>query len=290
MSYNQPGPYGGQPPQQPGPYGGQPQQPGPYGQPPQQPGPYGGQPQQPQGQPGYGYPQQAPQGVPPQPGYGYPQQGPPHQPGPYGQPQQPGYGTMPPPPPQGRGNGKVIGIIAGVVGLVVIVGGAIVLLGGGGGGDYKLTAPESVLAGKYTKDDSQKLPQSQNVSDQGIEDGKSVSASYKSGDSQMAFAGAYGDVTEPETAVDKIFTDAFKNTNATEQKPAGFDGDIMKCGEMDLGLYKAPVCVWADDSTAAAAMHMPSVEAGPDALTQKPSIEEWAETTAKLRNEVRVKK
>ncbi|WP_327168656.1 hypothetical protein [Streptomyces subrutilus] len=35
--------------------------------------PYGQQPQQPQ--PGYGYPQQAPQGVPPQGGYGYPQQG-----------------------------------------------------------------------------------------------------------------------------------------------------------------------------------------------------------------------
>ncbi|MFJ6794824.1 hypothetical protein [Streptomyces sp. NPDC091268] len=32
--------------------------------------PYG---QQPQGQPGYGYPQQAPQGVPPQGGYAYPQ-------------------------------------------------------------------------------------------------------------------------------------------------------------------------------------------------------------------------
>ncbi|MEU6013231.1 RDD family protein [Streptomyces sp. NPDC047515] len=50
--------------------------------------PYGQQPgQQPQGQPGYGHPQQPPQGVPPQqgqPGYGYPQQG---QPG-YGYPQQ----------------------------------------------------------------------------------------------------------------------------------------------------------------------------------------------------------
>ncbi|MFD4758829.1 RDD family protein [Streptomyces sp. NPDC058439] len=60
--------------------------------------PYGQQPNQPpQDQPGYGYPQQAPQGVPPQgqPGYGYPQQ-----PGqaPYGAPpqypgQQPG-GTL----------------------------------------------------------------------------------------------------------------------------------------------------------------------------------------------------
>ncbi|GHI87869.1 integral membrane protein [Streptomyces xanthophaeus] len=37
--------------------------------------PYGQQPQAPQGgQPGYGYPQQAPQGIPQQ-GYGYPQQG-----------------------------------------------------------------------------------------------------------------------------------------------------------------------------------------------------------------------
>ncbi|OAH13133.1 hypothetical protein [Streptomyces jeddahensis] len=34
--------------------------------------PYGTPPQQPQQQPGYGYPQQAPQGVPPQQGYGYP--------------------------------------------------------------------------------------------------------------------------------------------------------------------------------------------------------------------------
>ncbi|OKK20917.1 hypothetical protein AMK16_10995 [Streptomyces sp. CB00455] len=36
--------------------------------------PYGQQPPAPQGQPGYGYPQQAPQGVPPQGGYAYPQQ------------------------------------------------------------------------------------------------------------------------------------------------------------------------------------------------------------------------
>ncbi|MFI5981361.1 hypothetical protein ACIBEA_10855 [Streptomyces sp. NPDC051555] len=53
--------------------------------------PYGQQ-QQPQGgQPGYGYPQQAPQGVPPQGGYGYPQGGAPAYPGGYsGAPQ-----TMP---------------------------------------------------------------------------------------------------------------------------------------------------------------------------------------------------
>ncbi|MGW0148102.1 hypothetical protein ACWDVU_21145 [Streptomyces sp. NPDC003333] len=36
--------------------------------------PYGPPPQQPPATPGYGYPQQAPPGVPPQQGYGYPQQ------------------------------------------------------------------------------------------------------------------------------------------------------------------------------------------------------------------------
>ncbi|MFF3862672.1 RDD family protein [Streptomyces sp. NPDC002209] len=55
--------------------------------------PYGQQP--PQGQPGY--PQQAPQGVPPQ--YGYPQQPPQGVPPQYGHPQQtpPPYGAYPPP-------------------------------------------------------------------------------------------------------------------------------------------------------------------------------------------------
>ncbi|MFI2185518.1 RDD family protein [Streptomyces sioyaensis] len=67
----------------------------PYGQQPPQ-APYGQQPPvPPQGQPGYGYPQQAPQQpygypqqpVPPQQGYGYPQQA-----APYGQPGMPGMG------------------------------------------------------------------------------------------------------------------------------------------------------------------------------------------------------
>ncbi|MFI5566586.1 hypothetical protein ACIA6T_04260 [Streptomyces sp. NPDC051740] len=69
MSYDQPGPYGGQ-------------QPGPYGQPPQVP------------RPGYGSPRQAP--PPGRPGYGRPRQPP------YGQ--QPQHG-MPPQPPAPGGSG-----------------------------------------------------------------------------------------------------------------------------------------------------------------------------------------
>ncbi|MFI9060478.1 RDD family protein [Streptomyces sp. NPDC053429] len=67
--------------------------------------PYGQQ-QPPQGQPGYGYPQQAPQGIPPQgvppqgqPGYGYPQQ-----------PGQPPYGAMPPAPGTLQANNGYINV------------------------------------------------------------------------------------------------------------------------------------------------------------------------------------
>ncbi|MFE6975336.1 RDD family protein [Streptomyces sp. NPDC057682] len=71
--------------------------------------PYGQQPgQPPQGQPGYGYPQQAPQGVPPQgqPGYGYPQQ--PGMP-PYGGPQYQGQPGAP--APEGYANVPGLGMV-----------------------------------------------------------------------------------------------------------------------------------------------------------------------------------
>ncbi|MFD4760167.1 hypothetical protein ACFWOJ_15135 [Streptomyces sp. NPDC058439] len=220
MSYNQPGPYGGQPPQdQPGPYGGQPpqDQPGPYGgQPPQgQPGPYGGQPPQgqpgpygqqpgpygqqpPQGQPGYGYPQQAPQGVPPQqqpqPGYGYPQA---QQPGPYGQqPPTPPYGGqqaygMPPEAPKKK-TGLIIG--GAVVALAVIAGGVYFLTSGGGssvaddGKTYKLTTPETVLDSTYKKNPSASGNTKMTSDDVkefekwGVTNAKQVGAGYTSGE------------------------------------------------------------------------------------------------------------
>ncbi|MFF8815090.1 hypothetical protein [Streptomyces pactum] len=137
MSYNQPGPYGQQPPQQPGPYGQPPQPPGPYGQgaPAGQPG-YG-YPQAPSGQPGP-YAQPGPYGQPPQPGpYGQPPQPGPYgqqpQPGPYGQ--QPGpYGqpTQPPGPPSGGGNrNKSIALAVGALVVVGAIIGGVVLLNGG---------------------------------------------------------------------------------------------------------------------------------------------------------------
>ncbi|MFK4064655.1 hypothetical protein [Streptomyces sp. NPDC029674] len=247
MSYNQPGPYGGQQPQQPGPYGQPPQQPGPYGQPPQAP------------QPGYGYPQQAPPPQPQaQPGYGYPQQGgysQPQQPGPYGQPpqapygQQPPYGQVPPPPP-GGGSGKKTGLIIAAVAVVVAaaVGGYFVLAGGddkdgkkggsssvaGGGGEdagikddgpHTLTTP-ALLLGEYKKDagqtggfNSSDLAAAEKA---GVKDPQDVDAGYKSGDESnplaqkaIQFMGVYGEIKDPENVVDDMFTKVKKDSQTS---------------------------------------------------------------------------
>jgi len=240
MSYNQPGPYGGQPP-----HG----QPGPYGQ---QPGPYGGPP--PQGQPGYGYPQQAPPGVPPQqpgpygappqgqpgygtppqgqPGYGYPQ---PQQPGPYGhQPPTPPYGGQPPygaqPPQQPK---KKTGLIVGASVLALAVIGTGVWFfasGSGGNGDvadstkgYKLTPAAAV--DDYKQDPSKKAPSGPvtgkdkaEAEAMGISNANEAAAQYMSGTKDNPLAqkmlllqGIWGEVSDPAATLDKAFSEAEKS-------------------------------------------------------------------------------
>ncbi|NEC05149.1 hypothetical protein [Streptomyces sp. SID7909] len=262
MSYNQPGPYGGQPPQG---------QPGPYGQ---QPGPYGGQP--PQGQPGYGYPQQAPQGVPPQqqpqPGYGYPQA---QQPGPYGQQPptppyggQPAYGQQPgfpPPAPQKKKTGLIVA--AAVVALAVVAGGVYYFTSDSGGSGsvasstkgYKLTPPESV--GEYKKNsdaaDSTSGPlkgeEKTKTEAMGIKSPSDASAGYLSGDMEknpltskmLMLKGVWGEVENPSKTLDAAFASAKEEMAKDEggdddtevslvgspeaASPKGFDGALMKC-------------------------------------------------------------
>ncbi|MCF3122876.1 hypothetical protein IPZ68_24675 [Streptomyces arenae] len=254
MSYNQPGPYGGQQPQQPGPYGGgQPQQPGPYGQPPQAP------------QPGYGYPQQAPQ----QGGYSQPQQPGPYgqQPGvppqgPYGQPPQAPYGQVPPPPP---GGGKKTGLIIGIVAVVAAaaVGGYFLLAGGdddkggknggssnvadsGGAGGvkddgpHKLTTPETVITEYKKKPDGSSGPSSVDLDKAeaaGVKNPKDVQAQYESGsdDNPMAkkvlsFGGVYGEIEDPEGVVDHMFANAAKESQQGGTAGSG-GGNVELVGE-----------------------------------------------------------
>ncbi|MFE2936450.1 MULTISPECIES: hypothetical protein [unclassified Streptomyces] len=275
MSYNQPGPYGGQPPQgQPGPYGGPPQgQPGPYGQQPQgQPGPYGQQP--PQGQPGYGYPQQAPQGVPPQqqpqPGYGYPQA---QQPGPYGQQPptppyggQPAYGTMPMPPAEPK---KKTGLIIGgvIVALAVIGGGVYFLTSGGGASNsdvadstkgYKLTPAASVDDYKNDSSGGASSPMTgeskTKAEGMGVKNPQQTVAQYSAGTKEnelsikgLTLQGIWGDVTDPAKVIDNSFTNTENDMqkknkdlqyslvgSAQAKTPSGFKGALMKCQDLKV--------------------------------------------------------
>ncbi|MGW6706056.1 hypothetical protein ACWGDE_14360 [Streptomyces sp. NPDC054956] len=83
--------------------------------------PYG---QQPQGQPGYGYPQQAPQGIPPQGGYAYPQQ-PQAYPGGAGYPGASAHVPMPGGVSGARVILYILGILQALMGVLALVGGAL---------------------------------------------------------------------------------------------------------------------------------------------------------------------
>ena len=323
MSYNQPGPYGGQP-QQGGPYG----QPGPYGQqPPQAPQPGYGYPQQPQAaQPGYGYPQQPPQGVPPQQNP-YGQQQPPYGQAPYGG-QQP-YDTVPQPPAPAGGKKKT-GLIIGAVAVVAAIGvGAYFVIGGGKGsssgiaddGAHKLTTPATVINGAYKKSsnaDSSGSFTSQDKADfekWGVKNPQDVSAGYAKGTglaaSNLSFQGVYGTIADPEAVVDSMFA-KIKTEAATDKstkgkllgspqvvRPAGFSNGIMKCqvaqfenneststGAGAPKTFEMPLCIWGDHSTVAdvTTFSLASLSTG-----AAPSTDDTAALAAKLRDDVRVK-
>ncbi|MBV7668689.1 hypothetical protein OG923_23145 [Streptomyces halstedii] len=327
MSHNQPGPYGGPPPQG---------QPGPYGQ---QPNPYGGPPPQGAPQPGYGYPQQAPQGVPPQqppqPGYGYPQA---QQPGPYGQQPpappyggQAGYGGVPPQPEAPKKKtGLLIGV--GVVALAVVAGGVYFLTAGGGGNSdvadstkgYKLTPAASVE--EYKQDPSEAEPSSALKGDKkakaeaaGIKDPQTVGAQYLSGDlatnplttKMLILQGTWGEVGDPEKAIDSSFENAKQEAAASEDAqgslvgsprkvtPAGLDGALMKCQDVKIVNDKAdgsaekgpkemtmPVCIWADYSTVGVVI---GFDIGAAMTNKSMSQDEVADLATKLYNTSRTK-
>ncbi|MBB5117494.1 hypothetical protein AF335_03000 [Streptomyces eurocidicus] len=242
MSYHQPGPYGQQPPQQPGPYG------------------QGGAP----GQPGYGYPQQAPPPPPPYVGggpqapYGAPQQPGPYQQAPYGQ--QPGMpGQYPPPvPPQGGGKGKAIGITIGALVVVgALVGGAVWFMGGSDGevAPYTMVMPDKLLDGQFTKggsagapggQDSESLTNDKDAKEMGINNGTGVKGAYTNAQKQaLMVVGAYGELPDPEKSVDAMIAkmdEGEKKNQAvvkgaqvetvtawTAFSPGNFDGAVMKC-------------------------------------------------------------
>ncbi|MFF7729814.1 hypothetical protein [Streptomyces sp. NPDC008001] len=302
MSYNQPGPYGQQPPQQP------------YGQ------------GAPAGQPGYGYP-------PPPPPPGTPYGAAPQQPQqPWGVPQQsqPGYpGQYPPPvPPQGGGKGKAIGITIGAVAVVgALIAGVVYFMGGGGDvKPYTIVLPDTLLDGKYTKSSAsapgakqtstKDLADDKNAKELGISNGTGVSGAYASAEKQtLTVLGVYGELSDPEKTVDAVIAkteeDEKKNTATmqgvkvetvtawTSFSPSGFDGAVMKCEQKkstaSMGTISSTgeisVCIWGDSSAFGVVRHVTSKSNSPyggaTSTGNGMSAEELSEATAKVRNEVR---
>ncbi|MET8554897.1 hypothetical protein ABZV64_07995 [Streptomyces sp. NPDC004959] len=128
----------------------------------------------------------------------------------------------------------------------------------------------------------------------------------------LSYAGGYGKLKNPDKAVDALFKVLTRHSEKKEggtgrptfigtpkeYKPAGGDGAIFKCqqatSEMQGGgrngvpkKMKIAVCAWADNSTMAVAM---PTNLGDVMLEEAPSLPEAAQLTAKLREEVRVKK
>ncbi|MFE0043104.1 hypothetical protein [Streptomyces albireticuli] len=317
MSFNQPGPYGQQPPQQPGPYGpgGAPGQPG-YGYPQQAPPPYAGQPQAPYGAP--------------QPPYGAPQQpGPYAQQPPYGQ--QPGMpGQYPPPvPPQGGGKGKAIGITVGALVVVgALVGGAMYFMGGSDGevAPYEIVLPQTLLDGKFTKAsaDNDKASSGTTAKDEktlkemGVEGAQTAGAGYKNAEQQTLLVnGTYGSIADPKKSVDVAIAKGEESqqklaammkgkieniTPYTEFSPSGFDGAVMKCRTQRItnnfggitSSSESTACIWGDSSAIGIVQHQvskgSSLPGSPAPTGNVMSAKDLSEATAKIRNEVRKNK
>ncbi|GAA4679292.1 hypothetical protein GCM10023347_37280 [Streptomyces chumphonensis] len=302
------------PPPPPGPYGQQPPQPNPYGAP---PAPY----------PPYGNPQSQPAGPYAQPTYGHPPaaQGPYAPQQPYGQAHLHG-GQAPPPPPRRRSKGKAVGLTVGALAVVgALVAGVVLLTGGDGStiaddGPHRLDVPQQVGDYRLSEDDggtdgaAREDAEFMAVMERlGISDGTSVQGSYSTLDPDDAgtsgednplagmrmafFGGVWGEVEDPERAVDDFFrfvrSEAAKDEESTAEfvgdpeafTPEGFEGAVLKCQEVadeQEGVQvSVPLCVWGDHSTVGMVM--------PLALLGTTSMEAGAQLTADFRAEARVR-
>ncbi|WKX70318.1 hypothetical protein [Streptomyces sp. XD-27] len=139
----------------------------------------------------------------------------------------------------------------------------------------------------------------------GIEDPHPVGASYRgsgtASSSQLRFSGSWGNITDPEKAVDVAFqkeTESAQQTGArykiepqgSPQKftPTGFDGTVMKCQVFKVisgtESGQLPLCIWGDSSTVAEVTVLAKTPAESRALT----LERVAEVAAAVRKDTRV--
>ncbi|MGP3991123.1 hypothetical protein [Streptomyces sp. 3N207] len=201
------------------------------------------------------------------------------------------------PPQGGGGKGKTIGIVVGALVVVGAIIGGLFMFGVIGGTSYKLTTPDTV-AGEYkiepgsdrTFDGKKGLTGKSEDKIPGMTAEKGVSANYSAGAAdKLNFGGAYGEVDDPDKALDYAFDKTTKSLasmaksdgGAKEMSPSGFDGETMKCQAFSAptGSMKITYCVWADSSTL-----------GQVAIQGNGSLDDAAETTAKVFEDARSEK
>jgi hypothetical protein len=237
---------------------------------------------------------------------------------------------MPQPPAPGGGKKKT-GIIIGAVAAVAAIGvGVFFVIGGGGGaggveddGPHTLTTPATALSEykRISKDGASAGDDSAlDLENSGVKNGKSVLGIYSTADASkydpddpssaarmatakgITYAGVYGEVSDPEAALDAFFANFKKSTeekssdNSTsggraqligEPEEAELDGAVMKCqaakGPDPLTKKEKTdwFCAWADYSTIAMV--------SPGDASQGVARDVAADITTKLRQEVRVK-
>ncbi|MBZ9640610.1 hypothetical protein, partial [Streptomyces sp. PSKA30] len=224
------------------------------------------------------------------------------------------------------------GLIIGAVAVVAAIGvGAYFVIGGGGGaggleddGPHKLTTPATVLTEyKRVSDDGASAgdDSTEDLEKSGVKNGKSVLGFYSTADlsdydpsdpatapdpSEIAtakgvtYAGAYGEIADPEAALDKFFTEFKKSSEEDSSSSTGtqaelvgepeavdLDGAVMKCQAakgQDPTTKKEKTdwyCAWADYSTIA----MVSPGDATKGITKDVAVD----ITTKLREQVRVK-
>ncbi|MGK5728072.1 hypothetical protein [Streptomyces sp. URMC 124] len=229
----------------------------------------------------------------------------------YAQPGGPsGYGAAvwPPPVPdrQRAGAGKVMAAVAisSLVLVCTLLGGFLLLTGGGskadGGTRYRLAAPDHV--GAFRKDApvdrAFRADHLERLRQLGVRDAGSVTAGYSAREGMLMYSGLWGEVQDPERAVDGLF--AAMAESAREQRDARQDiegtpervsrrapGDaVTKCqpvrftpaeGGDGAGLTLT-YCVWADHST---------VGVVGAALGERTGVPEAAKVTGQLREAAR---
>ncbi|WP_448319178.1 hypothetical protein [Streptomyces sp. CO7] len=199
--------------------------------------------------------------------------------------------------------------------------GAYFLLGGGGGSDiaddgaHKLTTPATVLgdykkaktgasdSGGFTEEDLK------DAEKHGVKNAKDVQSLYQAGDQanplsmkMLQFLGVYGEIEDPESVLDAMFTEMEKSAAEDNEgellgdpKDYGSDKFALKCQEMLVKNEPAaagqpkemhmPVCIWADHSTLGVVMpiDLADMMSGKGVDLQKAS-----DLATKLRAEVRV--